>query len=78
MARPKNILKTVILKVSTTEPLMENLEELVATGLFGKNATEAAERLIAKGIHDLQMEGYIKRQKMKKSPSKTGDIPTTV
>jgi hypothetical protein len=63
MARPKNILKTVILKISTTEPLEENLEELVSTGLYGKNTTEAAERLIAKGIQELQKEGYIKSKK---------------
>ena len=64
MARPKNTLKTVILKISTTVPLVKNLDELVSTGLFGKNSTEAAERLIAKGIQELQKESYLKRQKI--------------
>jgi hypothetical protein len=63
--RPKNILKTVILKISTTEVMVDSLEDLVLTGTYGKNSTEAAERLIAKGVQDLQKEGYIQKRKAK-------------
>jgi hypothetical protein len=57
MARPKNVLKTVKLPISTTQPVVDSLEILVASGLFGKSSPEAAERLIAKGIQELMKEG---------------------
>jgi len=63
MGRSKNILKTVQLTISTTGPVVENLEALVLTGLYGKNYTEAAERLITKGIQDLQKEGHLIKPK---------------
>jgi hypothetical protein len=44
--------------ISTTKPLVDNLESLVSSGLFGKSSPEAAERLIAKGIQDLIKEGH--------------------
>lgn len=46
--------------------MVSNLEELVTTGLYGKNPTEAAERLIAKGLQELQKEGYIEKRRIKK------------
>jgi hypothetical protein len=58
MARPKNILKTVTLTISTNQPLMDNLENLVLSGSFGKSSPEAAERLIAKGIQELLKDGF--------------------
>ena len=61
VGRPKNILKTVPLRLSVTEPLMENLEALVPSGLYGKSAPEAAVILIAKGIQDLQKESNLPR-----------------
>ena len=50
MPRTPNKVKTVTITVSTTPPVYDYLENLVATGLFGKNPAEAAERLITKGI----------------------------
>ena len=52
------MLKTKPLTISTNQPLMDNLESLVLSGLFGKSSPEAAERLIAKGIQDLMKEGH--------------------
>jgi hypothetical protein len=72
MARPKNALRTIILKLSTNEPLLDYLEELVLGGLYGKNSTEVAERLIAKGIQDLIKEGQLEKIKRK---SNTSQIP---
>jgi hypothetical protein len=57
MARPKNTLKTVQLTISTNQPLLDQLESLVSSGLFGKSSPEAAERLIAKGIQELLKDG---------------------
>jgi len=50
MPRTPNTVKTVTITVSTTPPVYSYLESLVATGLFGKNPAEAAERLIARGL----------------------------
>ena len=61
MPRLPNKVKTVTITVSTTPPVHSYLETLVATGLFGKNAAEAAERLIARGIEDHLAEGTLIR-----------------
>ncbi len=53
MPRPKNQLETVSITLSTTRPVLDYLERLVESGLYGKNPAEAAERLIALGIEDL-------------------------
>ena len=59
MAKPPNQLKTVPLRLSTTSAVLEYLKQLVSTGLYGRNHTEAAERLIARGIERLLQEGTI-------------------
>lgn len=59
--RPKNILKTKPVRISLTEPVIENLETLVPSGLYGKSATEAAALLIARGIEQLQKDGQLPR-----------------
>jgi hypothetical protein len=59
MARKRNHLKTVTLTISTTPPVMGHLEKLVATGLYGKNPAEAAERLVARSIEDLLQNGTL-------------------
>lgn len=61
MPRLPNKVKTVTITVSTTPPVHNYLETLVATGLFGKNAAEAAERLIARGIEEHLAEGTLIR-----------------
>ena len=50
MSRKPNDIKTVSLRLSTTEAVRKHLERLVSTGLYGKNPSEAAEQLIARGI----------------------------
>ena len=59
MPRTPNKVKTVTITVSTTPPIFDYLEELVGSGLFGKNAAEAAERLIARGIEQHLAEGTL-------------------
>ena len=61
MPRPKNQLETVSITVSTTQIVIRYLETLVASGLYGKNPAEAAERLIAFGIEELVQRGALKR-----------------
>lgn len=46
MPKPKNILPTEPLRLSTTPVVIRYLKQLVLTGLYGKNETEAAEQLI--------------------------------
>jgi len=59
MPRLPNKVKTVTITVSTTPMVHGHLEALVATGLFGKNAADAAERLIARGIQDHLADGTL-------------------
>lgn len=61
MPRLPNTVKTVTITVSTTPPVHNYLETLVATGLFGKNPAEAAERLIARGIEEHLAEATLIR-----------------
>ena len=67
--RKKNILKTIPLTIATNQPLVDDLETLVLSGEYGKNATEAAERLIAWGIHELKKEGMLLSSKKARKPS---------
>ena len=63
MPRSPNHLPTVTITVSTTPQMRRYLVDLVATGLFGKNAAEAAERLIARSVEQLAREGVITRRR---------------
>jgi hypothetical protein len=60
MGRKENSLDSVELRTSTNLVLKANLEKLVLTGRYGKNWTEAAERLIAEAIGRLIDEGKLK------------------
>ena len=59
MPRTRNKLATKTVKVSTNGQVVEYLHLLVETGLYGKNASEAAERLIAQGVERLLASGTI-------------------
>ena len=61
MPRTPNHLPTVTITVSTTPQVQSYLVRLVSTGLFGKNAAEAAERLIARSVEQLTREGILPR-----------------
>jgi hypothetical protein len=50
---------TVTITVSTTPQIQKYLSRLVTTGLFGKNAAEAAERLIARSVEQLGRDGVL-------------------
>jgi hypothetical protein len=59
MARERNHISTVQITISTTPPLKKLLERLVTTGLYGKSAAEAAERLVAREIERLMGSGVL-------------------
>jgi hypothetical protein len=61
--RARNQLETVQLTVATTQPVVDYLQDLVLTGLFGKNPSEAAERLLANGIEQLIRESTLLRRR---------------
>lgn len=44
-------------------PIRDYLFGLVATGLYGKNPADAAERLVARGIEQAISEGTIAKRK---------------
>ena len=60
MARKENTLKSIELRTTTNPVLKAQLEELVKTGRYGKNWTEAAERLIAEALGKLISDGKLK------------------
>jgi hypothetical protein len=49
----------VQITISTTPPVKKHLERLVVTGLYGKNAAEAAERLVARELEQLIKDGAL-------------------
>ncbi len=59
MPKSQNQLPTEPLRISTTRNIVEYLKQLVSTGLYGRHHTEAAERLIARGIEGLLKEGRL-------------------
>jgi hypothetical protein len=59
MARTANHISTIQITISTTPPVKRLLEKLVATGLYGKNAAEAAERIVARGLEHLIKDGAL-------------------
>ena len=62
MAKGNNLIGTETITVSTTKPIKEYLEQLLQTGLYGKNAAEAAERVIVLGLDQLFENGRLKRK----------------
>ena len=52
MARPKNTVPSVELRLAITPQLKEALERLAETGLYGLNPNDAAIRLIEQSLHD--------------------------
>lgn len=61
MPKAPNQLGTCPLRISTTKAVVDYLKQLVSTGLYGRNHTEAAERLISRGIERLLQEGTLRR-----------------
>lgn len=57
MARPRNAVETVQITISTNPLNKEFLETLVRHGNFGKNAAEAAERLVSSKIYEFREGG---------------------
>ena len=62
-----NLLATTTITLSTNPLVVDRLERLVLTGAYGKNAAEAAERLLSLTLHTLDKEGEI--------PARQSDSP---
>lgn len=48
----KNPLRSVALKLTVTQPVKEAVGRLLETGFYGRNASEAAERLLSIALED--------------------------
>jgi len=59
MARKRNDLPSQELRISTTPQIVSFLGQLVETGLWGKNPTDAGERLIGRSIEGLLKDGTL-------------------
>lgn len=57
MPRPKNSAETVQLTLSATPQVKQLLEELSASGYYGKNAADTAMLLLTEKIRELQAKG---------------------
>jgi|HubBroStandDraft_3_1064219.scaffolds.fasta_scaffold34701_3 hypothetical protein len=62
MARQRNTIRTETLTLSTTPHVRTYLRQLLATGLYGKNDAEAAERLLTRVLDDLLERGRLRRK----------------
>jgi len=62
MPRAKNTVETVPITVSTTQQVRQFLEELTASGLYGKNVAETANVLITEQIRLLRKEGELGKE----------------
>ena len=60
MAKSRNLVTTEQITISTTPQIVLYLQQLVLTGLYGKNNAEAAERLVARGVENLVREGTLR------------------
>jgi hypothetical protein len=72
MPKLPNQLETVTLRLSTTKAVVDYLKELVATGLYGRHHTEAAERIISRGIEQLLQDGTIQKHGPNPGPDHGG------
>lgn len=73
MARKKNPLGTVQERFSGNRLIRAYLEDLAHTGLYGRTAGEAAERLVSQGIERAIERGVIARRPPVKSADDESD-----
>jgi hypothetical protein len=60
VSKPKNSVPSVTVTFTTTPQVKSLLAKLVEGGLYGKNAAEAAERLIARALEQMVAGGALK------------------
>ncbi len=59
MSKPKNTVPSVTVSFTTTPKVKALLRQLVETGLYGKNSSEAAERLVARALEEMVGRGVL-------------------
>jgi hypothetical protein len=59
MARPENTQESVEIRMTTTPLVKRYLQQLVDTGTWGKNVTEAAERVVGRALDDMLERGKL-------------------
>lgn len=65
VGRNRNQLETEQITISTTPIVVAYLQDLVGTGLYGKNHTEAAERVLASTLETMVRGGHLKPRRAK-------------
>lgn len=61
MPKPRNPIQSEKIILTTTPYIRAYLVELVKGGLYGKNVSEAAERLLSRAIEALIKDGILSR-----------------
>ena len=59
MARARNSVDTVKVQLSTTPEVVQALDTLSRTGMFGKNPSEVAEELLRLKLREIELEGWL-------------------
>lgn len=59
MPRDTNAIRSVTLRISTTPQVVDMLDRLVETGLYGKNRAEAAEELLRGKVIEAIRDGLL-------------------
>jgi hypothetical protein len=77
MARTRNAVKTVWIKISTTPQVHDVLTRLAQTGRFGKSATEVAEELLRAKMREVELEGWLGQIPFKPGRSNSGRARVT-
>jgi hypothetical protein len=73
MPRLRNSVRSVQITISTTPQTRAYLDQLVGSGIYGKNPAEAAERLIASNLERLLREGVLLRPLTKIAGRRLGE-----
>jgi hypothetical protein len=71
MTRPRNPLTGTQERFTANRLIRSYLEDLVQTGLYGRSAGEAAERLVSQGIERLIEKGVLRRKPVR-GPNESG------
>ena len=63
-ARRPNLVRTSSLRLSTTPQVIERLDALAMTGLYGKNGTEVAEELLRQKLLEIEIPKWATRDSL--------------
>jgi len=61
MARPRNVARSVEIRISVLPAVRDSLEKIAESGLYGRNKTAVAERFVSEGIERVVKEQILSK-----------------